>query len=124
MVEQFPVAPGPAMFEVLGQFSMMSDSPTVGHETPNCDPRFQNARPQSCVRGDLKAGLDSSRVEVLLSCCLQPRRSACTDGRAVAACRTENLNGQMSAAINLCIRVTRIAWRSVRRWIAVELEFV
>jgi hypothetical protein len=43
MVEQFPVAPGPAMFEVTGQFSMMSDSPTMGQETPGCEPRFQKA---------------------------------------------------------------------------------
>jgi len=31
------------MFEVVGQFSMMSDSPTVGHETPGCEPSIQKA---------------------------------------------------------------------------------
>src|SRR6266536_3874453 len=43
MVEQLPVAPGPGMFEVVGQFSMTSDSPTVGQETPRCEPSIQKA---------------------------------------------------------------------------------
>src|SRR6266540_7466491 len=43
MVEQLAYASGPWMFEVAGQFSMMSDSPTVGQETPGCDPSIQNA---------------------------------------------------------------------------------